>query len=364
VLYCWGFNGDGQLGIGQDPTGSGPIYAVPQAVPPTGNQTFASMNGGLFHNCAVTFSHIAYCWGDNNNGQLGLGTNTRSASSPTPVKLAIPFVSVSAGRVHSCGISIGGRAYCWGANERGQLGASIAFDTTTVPGSTLITFHDANEPRELGSPFGAGTYFFGPWDWSAIAAGGVHTCAIRQGGTAYCWGLGREGQLGNGGNSVDEYFPQQVSGGVQFDSVTAGYKHSCALSQSNAIWCWGDNTDGQLGNGGNASSNVPVTVAGGLQFASVSAGYSHTCGLLAGGEAYCWGRNNRGQLGNGTTSSQSAPAAVTGGLRFKNLSAGDFHTCGVTIDNVAYCWGDNEYGTVGDGSQANRTAPAKIRFQR
>lgn len=364
VLYCWGFNGDGQLGIGQDPTGSGPIYAVPQAVPPIGNQTFASMNGGLFHNCAVTFSHIAYCWGDNNNGQVGIGSNTRSVNAPNSVKPTIPFVTVSAGRVHSCGISIGGRGYCWGANERGQLGASIAFDTTTVPGSTLITFHDANEPKELGSPFGAGTYFFGPWDWSAIAAGGVHTCAIRQGGSAYCWGLGREGQLGNGANSVDEYFPQLVSGGTQFDSITAGYKHSCGLSQAGAILCWGDNTDGQLGNGGVVASNTPVTVAGGLVFASVSAGYSHTCGLLAGGEAYCWGRNNRGQLGTGTTASQNAPAAVAGGLRFKNLSAGDFHTCGVTTANVAYCWGDNEYGAIGDGSQANRTAPAKIRFQR
>ena len=364
VLYCWGFNGDGQLGIGQDPAGSGPIYAAPQAVPPTGNQTFASMNGGLFHNCAVTFSHVAYCWGDNNNGQLGIGVNTRSANSPTSVKLAIPFRSVSAGRVHSCGISIGGRGYCWGANERGQLGANIGFDTLTVPGTTLISFHDANEPKELGAPFGAGTYFFGPWDWSAIAAGGVHTCAIRQGGAAYCWGLGREGQHGNGGNSVDEYFPQLVAGGVQFDSVTAGYKHSCALSIAGAIWCWGDNTDGQLGNGNNVASNVPVAVAGGLVFASVSAGYSHTCGLLAGGAAYCWGRNNRGQLGNATTASSTAPVAVALGLQFKNLSAGDFHTCGVTTANVAYCWGDNEYGTIGDGSQADRTAPTKIRFQR
>ncbi len=363
VLYCWGFNGDGQLGVGDAPSGSGPIFSVPQAVPPIGNQTFSSMNGGLFHNCAVTFSHVAYCWGDNNNGQLGLGTNSRSENAPSSVKAAIPFRSVSAGRVHSCGVSIGGRAYCWGDNERGQLGASIAFDTTSVPGTTFVTFHDTNEPKELGSPFGGGTYFFGPWDWSAIAAGGVHTCAIRQGGSAYCWGLGREGQHGNGANSVDEYLPQLVGGGAQFDSITAGYKHSCGLSQTGAILCWGDNSNGQLGNGGGASSNVPVT-AGGLEFVAVTAGYSHTCGLQASGDVYCWGRNDLGQLGIGNTTSQGTPALVSGGLRFKNLSAGDFHTCGVTTANVAYCWGDNEYGTVGDGSQANRTTPTKIRFQR
>jgi hypothetical protein len=364
VLYCWGFNGDGQLGIGAGPSGSGPIYAVPQSVPPVTNQTFATIEGGLFHNCAVTFSHVGYCWGNDNNGQLGVGSpNLRSVETPTEIKLSIPFISISSGRVHSCGITIGGRGYCWGDNERGQLGASIGFDTTSVPGSTLVTFHSTSDPAEIGSPFGSGTYFLGPWDWSAIAAGGVHTCAVRNGGTVYCWGLGREGQLGNGANNVDNYFPQLVAIGSPVDSIKAGYKHSCARTTNGSVLCWGDNTDGQLGNGSNTASNVPVVVANGLTFTTISAGYSHTCGIAAGGAAYCWGLNDHGQLGNGGTTSQNTPVAVSGGLTFASISAGDFHTCGVTTSGVAYCWGDNEYGTVGDGTQASRTVPTKVRFQ-
>ncbi|MGE0440899.1 MAG: hypothetical protein AB7L66_09885 [Gemmatimonadales bacterium] len=360
VLYCWGYNGDGQLGIGNAAEGSGPIFALPQAVPPIGNQTFAAISSGRYTNCAVTLSHVGYCWGDNNNGQVGNGGATRTVNSPASLSGGIPFIQVSAGRSHSCGVSLGGRAYCWGSNERGQLAANVAFDSTTSPGTTLVTLNSNSAPAELGSPFGSGAYFFGPWDWSAIAAGGVHTCAIRQGGNVYCWGLGREGQLGNGTNAVDQYLPQLVGGAGPANVVTAGYKHSCARSTSGTVRCWGDNTSGQLGNGSTTSSSVPVTVG---SFATVSAGFAHTCALTAAGEAFCWGANASGQLGNGSTTGSSAPVAVAGGLTFRSIYTGDDHTCGVTTGGVAYCWGDNEYGQLGDGTQLNRASPVKVKLQ-
>lgn len=364
VLYCWGFNGDGQLGIGAGPVGSGPVYAVPQAVPPIGNQTFEFINGGLFHNCGITFSHIGYCWGDNNNGQIGDGTNSRSRPAPTLITTSIPFARISAGRTHTCGVSNGGRGYCWGTNERGQLGASVAFDSTTVPGTTRITFVDVNAPAEIGSPAnGAGTYFLGPWDWVDIAAGGVHSCGIRQGGIGYCWGLGREGQLGDGSNAVNQYFPQVVAGGNVFTRITAGMRHSCAIRTDGAARCWGDNTDGQLGNGAVVASNVPVVVSGGLAFQTLSAGLAHTCGLTTAGVAYCWGRNSLGQLGDGSGTSSSTPVAVAGGMTFATISAGDYHSCGVTTGGVAWCWGDNEYGALGDGTQINRSSPVRVKLQ-
>jgi alpha-tubulin suppressor-like RCC1 family protein len=334
VLFCWGFNGDGQMGIGAGPVGSGPVYTFPQAVTSVTAQSFASLNGGQYHHCAVTFSHVGYCWGDNNNGQLGINQPTRSAPEPTLIFTGLPFANISSGRSHTCGVTIGGRAWCWGSNERGQLGGNVDIDTTLNTVSLIST----RAPAQVGSKIDG--KFFAVFDFSAIAAGGVHTCAVEPAKSVRCWGLGREGQLGNGTNSVDEYVPQMVSTATPMDSITAGFKHSCSLSTTGEAYCWGDNTDGQLGVGNNNSQNVPAAVSGG-PYIQVAAGYGHTCALSAGGQAFCWGRNDRGQLGDGTTTARNSPVAVGGGHAFKMISAGDLSTCGVTTGNVAYCWGDN-----------------------
>jgi len=355
VLYCWGFNGDGQLGIGAGPIGSGPIYTFPQAVATATAQTFQSMNGGQYHHCAVTFSHIGYCWGDNNNGQLGINQTVPYAFQPTIIFTGLPFANISSGRSHTCGVTIGGRAWCWGSNERGQLGGNV--DTT----GSAVTFGSSRVPvlvgtLQDGSPFGS-------YDFRSVAAGGVHSCGIQPGGAVRCWGLGREGQLGNGTNSIDEYIPQLVNTGTAMDSITAGFKHSCALSTAGEAFCWGDNTVGQLGAGSTNSSNTPVAVDGGQTFVQIAAGFTHTCGLNVAGQVLCWGSNERGQLGNGTFANATSPVAVSGALTFRSISAGDLSTCGVTTTNTAYCWGNNEYGALGDGTQTNRPVPTKVRFQ-
>ncbi|MEO8449600.1 MAG: hypothetical protein ABI647_07410 [Gemmatimonadota bacterium] len=358
VLYCWGFNGDGQLGIGQGPLGAGPVYALPQAAAPVGNQTFGQVNGGSFANCGVTFSHVGYCWGDNNNGQTGTGIFSRSVTEPTPISVGVAFSTISAGRVHSCGLSVGGVPYCWGSNERGQLGGNVTIDT--VAHTVLLV--PSNAPKLVGSTTDG--KFFGTYDFRAISAGGIHTCAVDFQHQALCWGMGRDGQLGDGTNSVDEYIPQFVVGGAVFDSITAGFSHSCAILTDGSAQCWGLNSDGQLGTGTFARQNIPTTVAGGLTFMAISAGLGHTCALATDGTAYCWGNNSKGQLGDGTMTTQSNPVAVAGGLTFKTISAGDYQTCGVTTDDVAYCWGDNEFGSIGDGTLTVRLEPTKVAFQR
>ena len=160
-----------------------------------------------------------------------------------------------------------------------------------------------------------------------------------------------------------------VTGGLTFKTVSAGKLHTCALDSTGQAYCWGRNSDGQLGDGSTNTSNVPVPVSG-PPFIAIAAGTSHTCGLTSAGVLYCWGKNDKGQLGTGNTASINSPTAVAGGLQFASVSVGENHTCGVTKDPVTlspsplvYCWGDNQFGQLGDGTLTDRPAPTKVAFQ-
>jgi len=351
VSYCWGYNGDGQLGLGQGAAGSGPVFALPQPTAAAGKLTFAEVNGGRYHTCALTLSNIGYCWGAGLDGRNGSGGQT-----DTPTQLATPeiFKAISAGRTHSCALTPDGRVFCWGANSLGQLGNGYT-------GSGLDTLATSPDSLTPGKRF------------ISVAAGGLHSCAVTTAGEAYCWGYNASGQLGNSTNT-DAGVPTLVSGGIAFASITAGEDHTCGLSPSGQAYCWGDDAFGQLGGGGVGGSPDPVAVAGGLAFVSLTAGFAHTCGITSSGIAYCWGRNTRGELGDGTTTDRSGPVAVGGGLSFRMISAGGgdaginptlapAHTCGVTTGKVAYCWGDNQFGELGDGTQIMRKLPTKVAFQ-
>jgi alpha-tubulin suppressor-like RCC1 family protein len=154
----------------------------------------------------------------------------------------------------------------------------------------------------------------------------------------------------------DENGPQPVIGGLRFVSISisAGDGHTCGLTTRGAAYCWGNNFDGELGDGTMTDSNAngPQAVIGGLRFASISAGDDHTCGLTTRGAAYCWGDNSDGELGDGTMtdSGEDGPQAVIGGLRFASIDDGEGHTCGLTTRGAAYCWGDNSDGQLGDGT--------------
>lgn len=344
VAYCWGFNGDGQLGIGQDAGGSGPVFSIGAPAAVVGGQTFAALSGGGYHTCGTTLSANPYCWGRNVDGRLGDGANS-SSNAPQHVDGVNIFQQLMAGGSHSCGLTPGGRLYCWGSNLEGQVG--VVASGVIVPDSTSF-----NEPQAVLPAMSFG----------AVAAGGLHSCALTGAGSAWCWGNNQFGQLGTGGNAPAP-IPVPVIGGGSYIAVVTGDRHSCALTPAGAAWCWGDNSAGQLGDGTNANSPAPTAVNGGLSFVALTAGANHTCGLTSAGIAYCWGGNASGQLGIGTTASSLTPVAVGGGLAFGVLSAGNGLTCGVTSGQVAYCWGNNQYGQVGDGSTTNQVFPVKVSFQ-
>lgn len=345
VAYCWGFNGDGQLGTGEVAAGSGPVFAIKAPTAVAGGLTFGGLSGGPYHTCGTTLSFNPYCWGKNVDGRLGDG-GTTAQSSPTHVAGTNIFRQLTAGAAHTCGLTTGGRLFCWGSNLEGQVGIAPALP---VPADLAMV----ESPVAL---FPATTF-------GAVAAGGLHSCALSIGGTAWCWGNNRYGQLGDS-TTVGAPLPVRVADSLGFVSITTGDRHSCALRADGTAWCWGDNASGQLGTGSAGPASIaPVAVSGGLQFAALSAGQDHTCGLTSGGIAYCWGGNTNGQLGTGTTAASATPTPVGGGRSFRMLSAGAQLTCGTTTGNVAYCWGDNQYGQVGDGTQVRRTLPTKVAYQ-
>jgi alpha-tubulin suppressor-like RCC1 family protein len=305
------------------------------------NLTFSQISAGENHSCGRTMSTgKLYCWGNNSYGQLGNAT-LNNKKRPTAVSSNLQFRWVSSGPYHTCAIATDYKAYCWGYNGSGQLGDG--------------TYTDRWTPALVG----------GGLSWKQIEVGGSYsgfTCGLTTGGKIYCWGYNSDGQLGNGtyGYYASTSWPTATSNiGVTYRQLTAGGYHACAVSSSNAAYCWGDAGYGQTGSGG--IYRQPTAVLGGLAFRQVSAGQYHTCGTTTGSKAYCWGYGYYGALGNGTTTNRFSPRAVSGTLGFSRVFAGSNQTCGLTGADKAYCWGANDSGQLGDGTTTKRLAPVAVK---
>jgi hypothetical protein len=225
-------------------------------------------------------------------------------SPPAPDSLGqaiTSFTAIAAGDQYTCALVIGGGAKCWGNNGVGQLGN----------GNT----NNQLNPVDVSSVSGPITSF------TAIAAGGLHTCALVIGGGAKCWGYNFYGQLGNGNPDITiQLNPVDVSSETAFTAIAVGSFHTCALVVGGGAKCWGFNADGQLGNGNTNTQLNPVDVSSVsgpsiTSFTAIAVGGYHTCALVIGGGAMCWGSNGNGQLGNGGWSGASNPVDVTGAAR-------------------------------------------------
>ena len=198
-----------------------------------------------------------------------------------------------------------------------------------------------------------------PQNRGNIAAGGRHSCFLDNNGRAACWGNNEDGQLGDG--SLDlRRSPVRVLGDFVFSQVTAGASHSCGLTVANEVFCWGGNRGGQLGDGTTTARTAPVRLNSAVSFRMIGAGREHTCGLSNSGTVFCWGANADGQLGDRSRQSRSSPAMVDLPTAASAMSVGSNHSCALTVDGRGFCWGRNDFGQVGDGSTTARTAPAKI----
>jgi alpha-tubulin suppressor-like RCC1 family protein len=365
-VKCWGDNSTGQLGNGATGTGgSAPVNV-------TGlTSGVAALSTGGTHSCALTTGGGVKCWGNNYAGQLGNGTAGGLSSIPVDVNgLSGGVVGVKASVLAStCAVMSSGGIKCWGLNDRGQVGDGTKtnrlgpVDVVGLP-PALTMAGTSTTSADSGQNLLAGTT-----TTVQVALGSAHTCAFTSWGneTPYqCWGGNNLGQLGSGATGADQTAPTPVKSTFHsppLQRLAAGQQHTCALTSAGAVKCWGNNSMGQSGDGTTQPSTTPVQVVGlTAGVTGLAAGDWHTCALSPTGGIACWGQNVWGQLGNGTTAAQSnTPISVTGltGI-ITGLAAGERHTCALTSAGGVQCWGDNLYGQLGNGSNNPSSTPVNV----
>jgi alpha-tubulin suppressor-like RCC1 family protein len=323
TVRCWGPNEAGELGNGTDSKSEVPVLVADLT-------DAVAITAGAGFSCALLGDGTAQCWGKNDYGQLGDGTTTNSDTPVTVVGLT-DAVALTTALEHTCARLGDGSVQCWGRNQFGQLG-----DDTTTDSAAPVTV--------IG--VGAAT---------AISAGGHHTCVLLIDETVTCWGRNEHGELGNG-TTTNSAVPVTVIGVGGVGAISAGGRHTCALLTDRTAQCWGSDASGELGNGEVTRSRPPVTVTGLTGAIAITAGFQLTCALLADGTARCWGRNEWGQVGNGShtpTGGGDEPNAVTlpdtviGLTGAVAIAPSALHTCALMADGTARCWGNNSFGQVG-----------------
>lgn len=326
-LWCWGDNGFGQLGVGDQVQRSSPERVGTES-------DWITIAAGTGHTCGIRSTNDVgglYCWGHNDLGQLGIGASEAVEPLPSLVSNNIQFRSVAAGDSHTCGLDENGKLWCWGRQAGGAVGLGNLGEPMTSPArvSEVDTYVD-------------------------LSAGAGHNCAVRDNGTLWCWGHYECFQIGSENHQIR---PHQVDDQC-WKAVAAGGKHTCALRDDDTAQCFGANGTGQLGMGTlgadvdaacEAYADAQVVV-GDHRFASVTGGTTLTLGITSGGELYGWGYNEQKQIANIQDTGIPAPLRMGTENNWIGVTAGFFHTCARNADDEFYCRGLNENGQQGTGS--------------
>lgn len=336
TLWCWGYNFKGQ--IGQQINLQNPDFAVPTQVGT--NTNWRSVSSSYWHTCAVRTDDSLWCFGDNHAGQLGTGSMS-DEWAPVQIQSGTAWASVTTGSAHTCATTTVGTLWCWGSNSQGAYGNG----TTTSSATPVVV------PGAI---------------WASVTAGlSGGACATRADATLWCWGSNSRGQVGDGSNPGVVLSPTQIAG--TWTGVSTGNAHACAVKTDSTLWCWGKNDQGQVGNGTTSFAvTTPVQVGVGTAWASVAAGgagnFGSTCAIATDGGAWCWGYNSNGQLGNGTTQDASVPVRLDATTSWSSISVGDGFACGVKNDETQRCWGSGGHGQLGNG-QKTTTSPLPVKVR-
>ena len=363
-LYCWGADSNGELG-GSSPA---PICvsqsivrcsAVPIAV--AGGDRFVSMTLGDFHTCALTQGGSAYCWGANFNGAVGIGSKESNVMLPTAVAGGLTFSALGAGRLHTCGVTTSGDTYCWGWDHWGQLGAgSVATDR--------CDFFVSNSPCSRSPVKVVGGQIF-----SKVWAAESVSCGQTVAATIFCWGVDVGGTESTGCQSGDisrcTRTPLLQVSGELFPTFGMSYGFRCGQKLDGSIRCWGTDFN-NFGNGTGFPfrSSTPVIAAGGkaYEYGSMTLGGSHACGMNS-GSVECWGNGFDGQPGGTVGVDRNTPGPVLAlGIRFEKIVSGPVSStsCGIATDGRTYCWGNGRFGQLGNGSMTSSAVPVQVKLVR
>jgi len=277
---------------------------------------------------AVAPDGTLWVWGDNFYGELGLG-DTMDRSSPVQLGTDTDWAQMSAGRRHVCGVKTSGQLWCWGAGQgSGRLGLG-AVDASRVP-------------MRVGTDS----------DWSMVTSGTEHTCAVKTGGTLWCWGDDRAGRAGAGTGMILTT-PTRVGAESDWTFVDLRSDHTCAVRGAGLLYCWGLNSEGQLGTGGGGNESAPARVGTDTDWRSVATGGSVTagggfsCGLKMDGSRWCWGQNGfLRRYGSGVGGSETSPLRIDAGP-WRSIALASQHGCGIQMDRSLWCWGANDQGQTG-----------------
>jgi alpha-tubulin suppressor-like RCC1 family protein len=363
-VYCWGADDQGQLGNGVS-IGSSSLPVTVDTSALAGEKTFIQITTGGEHTCALTSGGRVFCWGSNQVGQLGDGGGVNNSHLPVAIDLSNitgekSFKYISARGRHTCGITGQGDLYCWGNDTYDQLGNGSGANSSPRPMAV-----DVNN-------------VVGDASFIQVACGSEHTCALSVQGVAYCWGRDNRGQAGNNNGAEVLGVPMAVDTSTiteekEFVQIAAGGETTCAVTAQGYSYCWGRNDNGEVGNGTLTEGEytpqkVDTNVISGEQAAiQITVNTYHSCLLTSEGKSFCWGLDADGLLGNGETlgdSSRPSPLdlqQVRGYQSFKQIAAGWYHTCGLTSEGEAYCWGLDDQGQLGDGEpKENKQHPVRV----
>lgn len=360
-VKCWGTPGKGQMGYNEVTSrGHTPetMSTLPEVFLGAGRKA-RDIAAGYEHTCALLDDHTMKCWGDNSNGQLGVGDNLNrghqagSMESLNPINVGVGRLvkKIATGNSHTCAILDNDTLKCWGRNFTGALGMGVG---------------DLNAPHTNPINFGANTV-------KEVAAGYIYTCALLNDNSIKCFGYNSSGQLGVD-NTSDQALPGAAVNlaGHTAKKLAAGYMHMCAILDNDAVKCWGSNSIGQSGvenntnygaTAGSMATLPEVMLGGGRTAKSIAAFVHHTCALLDNDTMKCWGHNAYGQLGIDNAVSKGAaaldmqnllPINLGVGRTARGIMASAFASCAILDNNTLKCWGNNATGRLGYGDTSDR----------